>query len=95
MACGKPVIATNIGSIPEVIDDGINGILIPSGDHNELARQINRLLHDDKYATTLGSNARQKAICQFDLESMIDNTINAFELAIQQKNKPQKIDYKT
>ncbi len=81
MACGKPVIASNIGSIPDVIDNGINGILIPPGDFKELAGQINFLLNDKQYSEMLSQNARRKAMERFGLDRMIEETIDVFELA--------------
>ncbi|MGR3302289.1 MAG: glycosyltransferase family 4 protein [Candidatus Scalindua sp.] len=81
MACGKPVIASDIGSIPDVIDNGINGILIPIGDFKELARQINLLLSDKQYSAMLAQNARRKALERFGLDRMIEETIKVFELA--------------
>lgn len=82
MACGKPVIASDIGSIPDVIDNGINGILIPVGDFKELARQINLLLNDQQYSAMLTQNARRKALERFDLDRMVEETIMVFEMAV-------------
>jgi glycosyltransferase involved in cell wall biosynthesis len=45
-ASNVPVIATKVGGIPELIDDGVNGFLVPSKDSNALARQLVRLLTD-------------------------------------------------
>lgn len=86
MACKKPIIASNIGSIPDVIDNGVNGILFPPGDFEELSKQINRLLNDKKYSEMISQNARQKASREFGLDTMVDKTLKAFELA----TKPPK-----
>ena len=87
MACSKPVIASDIGSIPDVIDNGIDGILTPIGDFKELARQINLLLNDQQYSAKLAQNARQKALDKFGLDRMIEETIKVFKLAITHKKK--------
>lgn len=87
MACGKPVIASNIGSIPDVIDNGINGVLFPTGDFTELARQINLLLNNQRYSAMLVQNARQRALNKFGLDKMIGDTIRIFELAITCKQE--------
>ena len=81
MACGKPVIASNIGSIPDVIDNGINGVLFPTGDFMALARQINLLLNDQQRLAMLAKNARQKALEKFSLHRMIEETIKVCEMA--------------
>lgn len=79
MACGKPVIASDIGSIPNVIDQGINGILVQPGNPNDLARQISRFLNDPELIQRLSRNAKQKAAERFGLESMIEKTERVLE----------------
>jgi len=83
MACGKAVIASDIGSVSEVIDDGVNGILVPPGDFRNLSRAIGILLNDPKYSETLGQYARQKASRKFGLNRMVDKTIRVFDLAVR------------
>jgi glycosyltransferase involved in cell wall biosynthesis len=85
MACGKPVIASNIGSIPDVIDNGVNGILFPSGDFRELANQIKRLFNDRMYSKALSEKAQLKATERFGLDRMVERTIEVFESAIGDK----------
>ena len=58
MASGLPVIATRVGGVPEAIQDGMNGILIPSEDAVSLANAICRVLDDHKLAASLGGMAR-------------------------------------
>ena len=58
MATGLPVIATKVGGIPEVIQDGQNGILVPPQDPVSLANAICRVLDDHKLAASLGGKAR-------------------------------------
>ena len=56
----KPVIATHVGAIPEVIDDGVTGILIPPRDVDALVAAITKLLSDDDLRTRMGVNAFNK-----------------------------------
>jgi glycosyltransferase involved in cell wall biosynthesis len=88
MACGKPVIASRIGGIPSVIDDGINGLLIPPGSTSKLTEKTIFLLNNKDFADKLAINAREKAIKKFSLEKMVEETIKVFELAIT-RNKEQ------
>ncbi|MDA8087543.1 MAG: glycosyltransferase, partial [Nitrospiraceae bacterium] len=59
MACGLPVVATRAGGIPEAVEDGKSGILVPVGDHRQLANAIEYLLMNDSAAKRMGSRGRQ------------------------------------
>jgi len=60
MALGRPIVATSVGGIPEVIRDGENGVLV-SGDAAEIARRLLELLKDPERASHLGTRAREDA----------------------------------
>lgn len=64
----KPVIGARAGGVPDVIDDGKNGILVKFGDVNALAQQIDRLLEDRLLAWRMGQNGRSKVIRQMTWE---------------------------
>ncbi len=59
MAQGLPIVATDAGGIPELIQDRDNGLLVPRQNSQELAKGIQTLLDDPRFATTLGEKARQ------------------------------------
>jgi glycosyltransferase involved in cell wall biosynthesis len=59
MAAGRPVVATRVGGVPELIADGINGLLVEPGDVEGLARAITRLLNDPDLAQRLASAGQQ------------------------------------
>jgi len=85
MSCQKPVLASNIGGLPSVIDDGINGLLIPPGNTDQLVQKILYLLDNKDFSQRLAENARKKAVEKFSLKRMVDETAELFELAIAQK----------
>lgn len=66
MACGVPVVASNICAISEAIDNGVNGILIPPGSVNELANAVCSLLSDSNLRRKMGDNARKTTLEKFD-----------------------------
>lgn len=64
-ACGKPVIASPTGGVVDVVRDGVNGIMVPAGDHERIARAILRLANDADLRAQLGGNGARIAREQF------------------------------
>lgn len=71
MAAEKPVVATDVGGIPEVIDDGETGLLVASGDAEALAQRILSLLTNAPLARRLGWDARLRVEQRFSISSMV------------------------
>jgi glycosyltransferase involved in cell wall biosynthesis len=71
MACARPVVATNVGGIGEIIDAGKTGFLVPPRDPQKLAENIIRLSRDNKLLETLGKTGRQKVEKLFSMHDMI------------------------
>lgn len=63
-----PVITTNILGLPELVDDGIDGVLVPPNDPQALATQMARLLGSDALRTVLGEKGREKIVREFNLD---------------------------
>ncbi len=61
MACGLPVVSTNVGGIPYLVEDGVDGLLVPPDDADAMAAAVQKILNNPGLAETLSSNARQKA----------------------------------
>lgn len=68
MACGVPVVAARAGGLPEVIEDGRTGLIVPSGDAPALAKAIVTLLTDQQERTQMGSAGRERARTKFSIE---------------------------
>lgn len=73
MATGVPVVATRVGGIPEVISDGVDGLLVPPGDPTRLADAIVSVLDDPATRADLGSRGRRRAE-HFDLADAVRKT---------------------
>jgi glycosyltransferase involved in cell wall biosynthesis len=58
---GLPVVATRVGGVPEVVEDGVNGILVDVGDHRQVAEAVLRILSDRSLAARLGEAGMMKA----------------------------------
>lgn len=83
MACGKPVIATNIGGLPEVIPDGEAGFLIPEKDSNALARAAIALLQDRELAQRMGKEARDHVVSGFSSISWARKVVDVYVMATE------------
>jgi glycosyltransferase involved in cell wall biosynthesis len=79
MACSTPVIATRAGGIPEAIEDGRDGLLVPPQDHAALAQAIIRLLRDVPLRRRLGAAGRQRIVEAFSVERMVTRTLAVYE----------------
>jgi len=82
MACEKPVIVSQIGGIPTVVENNKDGVLVEPGDLRELKEKILKVLSSKELAKRLGKNARKKVIERFSLDRMIDETIKVYEEAL-------------
>ena len=82
MACGTAVVASRVGGIPEVVDDGETGLLVPPDDPAALADGLNTLLRDPDRATWMGQRGRKRAIAEFGWPAIAAQTATLYaELA--------------
>ena len=72
MALEKPVVATKVDAIPEVVEDGVTGILCQSDDHNEIAQGITSLLNDKEKAIEMGRLGRKRVEKYFTIGKMVN-----------------------
>lgn len=78
MALGRPVIATNVGGLFEVVRDGISGLLVPPSDSVQLAARMMELLDDPVKARRLGYAARQNVAADYNVEQMVSHTARVY-----------------
>jgi glycosyltransferase involved in cell wall biosynthesis len=71
LACGKPVIATRVGSVPETVLDGQVGYLVEPGSTDAMARRAVELLRDPRLAQALGAAGRQHVVDHWSVDRMI------------------------
>jgi glycosyltransferase involved in cell wall biosynthesis len=77
MMFGKPVISTTAGGIPEVVEDGVTGILIPPGDALALAKAMRRLIDDADLRARMGAAGRERYLAKFTDTAMADAWVAA------------------
>jgi glycosyltransferase involved in cell wall biosynthesis len=78
MAMGKPIVSTRVGGIPEAVEDGINGILVPPADTRAIAAALRELLNDKEKAGRMGRESRRIAEERFSRRRMISDTLSLF-----------------
>lgn len=79
LALSRPVVASNVGGIPEMITDGVNGLLVPPHDADALAAAIVRLLTDHPFADTLGRAGHDMVHDRFCIDLMVDAVAAIYE----------------
>jgi len=67
MAAGKPVVATKVGGVPEGVEDGVTGLLVPPRDADALAEAILKLAEDEELRREMGEKGKERAISRFDI----------------------------
>ncbi len=84
MACGTAVVASDVGGIPEVVDDATTGLLVPFDEHDPagfavgLAQRVNELLADPARAATMGAAGRARAIAEFSWATVAQRTVDLY-----------------
>lgn len=86
MAAGKPLVATRIAGTPEIVIDGITGLLIPPGEPDALAEAILQMLRNRNLREKMGSAGHQRARELFQIERFVTNTEAFYRALIPQKS---------
>lgn len=79
MALGRPVVASRVGGIPEIVTDGVSGLLVPADVPDELGQAIDLLLRDKGKRLGMGQAGRERVVERFGLEEMLRQTESAYE----------------
>ncbi|MFI4969214.1 MAG: glycosyltransferase [Lysobacterales bacterium] len=83
MACGCAVVATRVGGNPEVIDDGVNGLLVDSGDRVALSAALRRLATEPALRDRLGSAARERVARAYSIPALAAATAAVYRSCLQ------------
>jgi starch synthase len=78
MACGCAVVASAVGGIPEVVADGVTGLLVPPGDETALAEAVNALIREPGRAEALGARGRERAVTEFSWDRIAAETADLY-----------------
>jgi len=78
MACSRAIVATRAGGIPEIVQEGVTGVLVEPRDHKAMAREIVGLLRDEALRTRMGEAGRVRVGEKFTVERMVAETAAAY-----------------
>lgn len=71
MAAGLPIVATGVGGIPDIVEDGVSGILVAPGDRPALAAALRRLLQDEALRNEMGEAAIRAVEARFSRDKVV------------------------
>jgi glycosyltransferase involved in cell wall biosynthesis len=78
LAAGKPLVASEVGGLPEIVRNGENGLLVPPRDPSKIARAIDLVLSDRKLAAKMATNALRTIEKNYSWESIARKTMNVY-----------------
>jgi len=82
MACGLPIVATRVGGLPDLIHDGINGMLVEPGKPEQLASAICKLATDDEVRISMGKASYKYACELYDIEQHVTKLIGIYNMVL-------------
>jgi starch synthase len=88
MAAGKAVVATAVGGLPDLIGDGVHGLLVPPGDPDGLAEALASLLLDPERRASMGEAGRERQRRDFDFAGMVRKLEERYEELVAGKISP-------
>ena len=77
---GKPIVTTNSVGCKEVVDDGINGFLVPIKDSKSLAERIKNLANNYELRENMGKASREKALNEFDVKVIVEQYLRLYNV---------------
>jgi glycosyltransferase involved in cell wall biosynthesis len=79
LACGRPVVATAIDGIPEQIEEGRSGFLVPAGDAEAMAGRVIQLLSSERLRSSMGTTAAEIASRSFGIQRQVQTYLDWYE----------------
>jgi glycosyltransferase involved in cell wall biosynthesis len=90
MAAGKPVVATRVGGVPDLIEHGVEGLLVDRRDAQGLAEAVARLLRDPALRVQMGARGRQRQRREFDIDTMVRRVEVLYEELFRRTKRARK-----
>lgn len=84
MSFSRPMVATRVGGIPELVEDGKTGFLVERGDAQAIADRILRLIADPELRKRMGRAGREVVVAKFDLESNVERVVTSYGISVKE-----------
>jgi alpha-maltose-1-phosphate synthase len=92
MACGLPAICTNITSLPELVEEGVTGFVVPPNEPSALRDKIDWIRRHPGYAAAMGAAARKRVVECFNWEMVVDRCLQAYGDVSETRNSVSNIE---
>ena len=89
MACGTPVICTDVGGMPEIVEDGENGFIVPLNDPKSLEEKIKYFIDNPEQSKRMGENARKKILADFTWGAVARRCIEGYNALLNKDHKDE------
>jgi len=91
MACATPAVATTVGGLPEVVEEGVTGFLVPPNDAAALGERLERLVARPSEAAAMGERARGRVLNRFTWDAVVTRCLEAYQEALVRKPHPRPV----
>jgi glycosyltransferase involved in cell wall biosynthesis len=91
MEAARPIVATTVGGVPDLIDDGVHGLLVPPADADALGAAVRRMLDDREAARAMGERARERRRTDFDVELMVRRFESLYVRLVEGAGPPSSV----
>jgi len=89
LAGGKPVVATRVGGVPDVVRDGVDGFLVEPGDVAALSERMRELAHDRARARAMGEAGRARMLERYSVDRLLDDVDALYRRLLAEKGLPE------
>jgi glycosyltransferase involved in cell wall biosynthesis len=87
MSCGLPVVASNVGGIPEIVKNNINGFLVPPKNVIKLIQKLEILINNNELRDQIGKGSLNTISDEFNINKKADKLLKIYKNAINERNK--------
>lgn len=89
LASSRPVVATRVGGVPDVVSDGVDGYLVEAGDVGAMSRRLAELAADPELRRTMGETGRERVVRRYRVERLIDDVDALYRELLSESGLPQ------